>query len=717
MPDLLLEIGAEEIPAGYIPPALEALAVGMDQLLTGARIGYDGVESLRVLATPRRLTLFASGLIAAQEPITVEVSGPSKKVAYDDQGKPAKPLIGFCRSQDVALDAVRIKQTPKGDYCVVDKADPGRKTVEVLAEQLPGLITGLPFPKSMYWTERALTFARPIRNLVALLGEKFVPFEIGGVAAGRETEGHPFLAPGRIELKDADLETYKKKLEKAYVLVDLEARRDQLQQKIEKLLSKHGKGEVDNDLLDQVTLLVEWPGVLEGEFDKAFLDLPEEILIESMRYHQRFFPVRDAGDKLVNRFVAVHNRTDKQAKAIRGGCERVLTARLDDARFFWDHDRKVPLEEFAGRLSGIEYLQGLGSVADKSIRLATLCQTFSRHVPAPGYKGDAEKHATEAGGLCKADLLTEMVGEFPRLQGIMGGFYALEQKKNPEVVLAIAEHYLPRNPTDALPKTKLGVALSLADKFDHLAGCFALSLKPTGSSDPFALRRAAMGILRIFRAQQLDIGLGQWAVEALEQIRGQVDFDLEAVRSAVVGFVLDRLEEQYIRDGGDRDLFAACRFNRSDNPTDLETRITALKEVTGKPNWPSLQELAERTFNIAKPIVHEEPSSVDESLLEVDEERAVWRTYRECHESVQKLFDEQRYAEAAEAYEAALAEPVHWFFDKVFVNVEDERVRANRVSILKHVNLLFTRNFANLAALHVPEELKPQRGRKGSAPG
>ncbi|NLW50046.1 MAG: glycine--tRNA ligase subunit beta [Candidatus Brocadiaceae bacterium] len=693
MSDLLYEIGTEEIPAGYLQPALRRL---VDEF--AALLAANGLEarSVRGACTPRRLTLAAGGLPEAQAARRTKVVGPPASAAFDRDGRPTPAAHGFARSKGVPVESLQIEQSRKGPYVAAVVEEPGRPAGEVVPGLLAQATAGLRFPKSMRWESGGATFARPIRWLVALLRHEVLPLEIAGVHADRRTRGHRFLAPGEIELRDASYEDYRAALRRAYVIVDDRERRDILKGRISAILGAHGSELRDEALLDDVTGMVEWPHAVEGSFDDAFLAVPAPVLVAAMKGHQYDFPVWGADGRLRPRFVAVSDRTEEHDDLVRAGNERVLRARLDDARFFWEHDRGRPLDELVPRLEGVVFLGGLGTNLQRTERLAGLSVRIAQH---PG-GGAPVEHVQRAARLCKADLLTGLVGEFPALQGVVGGEIARVQGEPEPVARAVAEHYRPAGPDDALPETPAGRVLALADKLDVIVGCFAIGLLPSGSQDPYGLRRGALGILRIL---ERDVAVPYEALlrMAVETYREHGVETSEEARAALVAFVLERLE-QLARDRGFRhDFVAAVRASGWRRVDDFWRRLEALVECATRPWWPELVELVDRTHRITSD--DGDGAELREDLLSEPLERQLAAALAEHAGGIRERFAAGDYVGGAEAGCAAFARLVHEFFDQVFINVEDRAVRANRKALCRRVCTLFSHNLANLYWIQTTE--------------
>lgn len=690
MPDLLFEIGTEEIPASYIRPALSQLGTRFKAGLDDTRLSAADV---RTYATPRRLVLVAAGLPSTQPDAEVEVTGPPAKVAFDAEGKPTRAAEGFAKAQGVAVEALEVRETPKGKYCCAVKREPGRPTAELLAGSLPMHAASLSFPKSMIWKSGIGAFARPVRWVVALLDAEVVKFELLGVESGRVTYGHPFLAPGPVELKTSDFEPYQTVLREHKVIVDPDERRESICSQVLQALESFGGPMREADLLKEVTNLVEFPHVVIGEFDEQFLKAPAEIIETAMIHHQSYFPVRDCDENLLAKFLVVTNRGPEQAETTRAGNEHVLRARLADAKFFWEQDRKRPLADRVPELSQISFLRGLGTYAEKAERLVRLAGSVAEKL---GLEGEQKAHAERAARLCKADLLTQTVGEFANLQGVAGALLAAADGEAPEVAGAIRQHYQPRHAGDDLPASEVAIAVSLAEKIDNIAGCFVLGLTPTGSQDPYALRRQTHGLIRMVEHSGKHFSVADVFAEAQGLMPTRPDDPHEA-RAQMLGFLRDRLFTLWLDRGHPHDLINAALAAGFDDLVDFTARLALLNELAALPEWPDLVTVVERTYNIGKKAGAEGPPSED--LLAESEERKLWQVFADNREEIGARIERREYREAALLYAHVFGEPVHRFFEKVFVNVEDEALRNNRLRLLRAINELFSTRIADLSEI------------------
>ncbi|MFQ5963219.1 MAG: glycine--tRNA ligase subunit beta [Candidatus Scalinduaceae bacterium] len=690
MSNLLLEIGTEEIPAGYIAPALRQ----MEELFIGQvkknRISF---KDLHTTGTPRRLVLFADGLPQKQENVVEEIKGPSAKVAFDKSGLPTKAAIGFANSQGVKAEDLKVKDTPKGKYCFAIKEIEGKKVFDLLPGILAHIITSIVFPKSMRWKTEKLYFARPIRSILALFDKDVINLESNGIKADRKTNGHPFLSDKVKNVEFADYDVYKEMLRSLNVIVEIEERRNIISEAINSILSDYRTKLEDEELLDEVTNLVEYPGAVKCSFDREYLKIPGEIIETAMKDHQRYFPVKDKDGSLLPEFIVINDRGCNDSEIIRKGNERVLRARLADAKFFWDEDRKISLHERVNGLEGLVFHEDIGSYLNREERIGILAQFISEML---NFSPKRLKLVKRASLLCKADLLTEMVGEFPKLQGIIGREYALAEGENEEVANSIAEHYLPRYATDGLPKTEAGTVLSLADKFDIIASCFSAGLIPTGSQDPYALRRQAQGIIRILETRDFGVSFSKvfkMALSNLTDICASDDKDM--IYEKIKDFFKDRLNNYYLEKNYRYDIIESVMRSGFDNISDFFYRLKIVTKISKTHIWHSLVTVVERTFNIGKNCtIHGE---VNEDLLKEEEEHKLWNVYKSEKGKILAHVLPKRYEELSVLYNDVFAEPVHDFFDKVFVNVEDENIRNNRLLLVKKINELYTGNIANLA--------------------
>jgi glycyl-tRNA synthetase beta chain len=700
--ELLLEIGVEELPYQFIAPALATLKDSAEQMLKDQRLAF---QSARTLGTPRRLTLVVEGLAIQQTSMVKEAMGPSNAVAFDPAGQPTRAATGFAAGQGVAVQELQIRRTPKGEYLFAVKQEQGRPANVVLKELLPQLIAKLSFPKAMKWNSTGVRFARPVRWLVALYGGVTLPIEVAGITAGNRTEGHRVLGSAKgIAVRDS--ESYLKGLERQGVIPDQQRRRCMIEEQIATLCKKTGFTlNVDGDLLDQAVYTTEYPNAIIGSFKPAYLEVPQEILITSMKEHQGFFSLmhKETG-KLVPHFIAVTNNRAKDMGLIREGNERVLAARLADAKFFFDEDRKVKLGERVAKLAGVTFHQKLGTMEKKQQRVRKLAGFIASSVRP---QDDKLKQACErAADLCKADLLTGVVGEFPELQGIMGGEYAKHDGESEAVSQAIREQYLPRSIEGELPRTIAGQVLSLADRLDSVAAFFHVGLVPTGSEDPFALRRNATAIVRIILEGNLRINLGRYIDNARNLVIGDgfkgvpdseqkgrrrmTEFIFERVRhyGRVVHALRDDVIEAVLKPAHDKAL----------DLVDLVLRMKALESVTTKPEFDPLIV----GFKRAHRLVEKEQwdrKPVDEARFQHPTESALYQATAKEREKMMSAMTRGEYSQALDAL-VRLKPAIDAFFTAVMVNAEDPAVRSNRLSLLQEIDDFFN-SFADFSQIVV----------------
>ncbi|WJW75515.1 glycine--tRNA ligase subunit beta [Thiohalobacter sp. IOR34] len=677
--DLLIEIGTEELPPKALRRLSEAFRDGVDQGLDKAGLGFGGI---RAFASPRRLALLVEGLAAAQPDREQLRRGPALAAAFDDEGCPTPAALGFARSCGVAVEDLEKLETDKGTWLAYRSVEKGRPAGELVADIVGEALRRLPIPKRMRWGDLDVEFVRPVHWVVLLFGDQLIEAEILGVRTGRETRGHRFHHPEPLYIGEPA--AYAPLLEtEGRVLVDLDARREAIRgQVIEAAHALGGEALIDDGLLDEVTALVEWPVAVSGSFDRRFLEVPAEALISSMQDHQKYFPVVDESGGLLAHFVTISNIESRDPTQVQAGNERVIRPRLADAAFFWEQDRRQPLEGRIARLGDMVFQEKLGSLLDKENRL-----TGSAAEIAPRIGGEASL-AERAALLAKCDLLTSMVYEFPELQGIMGRYYAAHDGEPKEVATALDEQYMPRFAGDELPATPTGRALAIADRLDTLVGIFAIGQAPTGDKDPFALRRAALGVLRILIEGELDLDL-EWL---LQTAAGRFDPALGALEavSAVFDFMMDRLRAYYVDQGVGLKVFEAVRARRPTRPLDFDRRIQAVAKFTGLAEAESLAAANKRIGNILRKTDEPIPEQLDEAQLEEAAERALAERLAQLAAEVEPLMEAGRYTEALQRL-AGLREVVDRFFDEVMVMAEDQALRRNRLALLRQLQGLFLR--------------------------
>ncbi|MEJ2513896.1 MAG: glycine--tRNA ligase subunit beta [Gammaproteobacteria bacterium] len=686
--DFLVEIGTEELP----PKALKSLSQAFhDRVVAGladARLAFGDVESF---ATPRRLALRVSDLQTRQDDQALEMRGPPTRVGLAD-GQYTKAAVKFAESSGVPVDELVVQTTDKGEYLVARRREPGQPAEALLPDVVRRALGELPIPRRMRWGSSEAEFVRPVHWVVMLLGEDVVPCRVLDTDAGRLSRGHRFHSPGTLELRSAD--DYSAVLEsQGRVVASFEERRDRVRAQAEaEARDAGGELVLDPGLLDEVTALVEWPVALCGGFEQRFLELPEEVLIATLQDHQRYFPVRGQDGRLLPRFVTISNLESRQPEAVRSGNERVVRPRLADAAFFWGQDRSRPLGERFEALDRVVFEKSLGSVGDKARRVKALAE----YVAAAG--GGDTALAGRAATLAKCDLLCEMVGEFPELQGTMGRYYAAQDGEPAEVAQAIEEHYLPRFAGDRLPATITGRILALADKLDTIAGIFAIGKPPTGNRDPFGVRRAALGVLRILIEGGMDLdldGLVRRAVAAQPVETG------EELPAQVFDYLMDRLRGFYAEGGAGltagHDAFEAVAARRPVSMTDFHQRLSAVVEFSRLDAAEALAGANKRIANILRQAGEPSGTGPDRDAMTEQAAIALHDAVQAAARQISPLIEQRRYREALEVL-AGLREPVDTFFDDVLVMDPDPAIRANRLTLLASLRGLFM-NIADVSRL------------------
>ncbi|RLB44261.1 MAG: glycine--tRNA ligase subunit beta [Deltaproteobacteria bacterium] len=680
MAELLFEIGTEEIPSGYLTDALEEFKKLAFEKLKGLRIPVDG--GLRTYGTPRRLVLMGEGVYEKQEDIEEEVTGPPKNVAFSPDGEPTKAAIGFAKRQGVALEDLQVKSTPKGDYVCVRRKIEGRPTVEVLAQALPELIAQIPWPKSMRWGNIGFPFVRPIHWILALLDGQVISFEVAGIRSGNKTRGHRFMSPGEIEV--SGINDYLEKMKDAWVVVDPVERRSEVLRVAEIAAREAGGLPVpDEELACIVANLVEYPSAVCGSFEERFLALPEVVLITAMREHQRYFAVRDSEGKLIPNFVTINNTIARDPAVVRKGNERVLRARLADADFFFKEDRKRPLIDRLEDLKEVIYQADLGTSYAKVQRFTALAEWLaSESCP------EKVENIVLASKLCKCDLVTHMVDEFPSLQGKIGEVYARLDGHPEEVCVAIREHYMPLRAGGELPKTLAGSIVGLADRMDTIVGCFAVGLEPTGTADPFALRRHALAILRILESISVPVRLGDFVSRSAELLARDIAFERNTLMGRVLGFFRERYKQMMLRRGyGSAEVEAviSAEFDRIEC---LKTRVEAVKQFSeSSPEFEPLALTFKRVKNILKKADKE--YAVDPGLFREKCEKDLWAFYGKFKPEVEEAVNQGDYEKAFETL-SKFRNPVDSLFEDVeILTKENDRLRENRLGLLQAIEKLF----------------------------
>jgi len=678
--ELLLEIGTEEIPAGYLDGAADELKRLTEAALRENRIDLSG--EVLTYYTPRRLTLVCKGLAERQEDYTQEVMGPPKSAAYDKNGNPTKAATGFAAKNGISVEEISFIDTPKGEYLFVKRMIPGRPCTEVLSEVLPKLISQISWPKSMKWGDIGFPFARPIHWVLALLDGKVIPFEIAGVTSGNTTMGHRFMSPKTLEIRD--FQDYLKKMKENFIVIDQVERRKEIEQAVVKMVKEvSGVPINDPDLVVIVANLVEYPSAVCGGFDRSFLEIPAPVLITAMRKHQKYFAIEDDKGRLMPHFVAINNTIARDEAVVKKGHERVLRARLSDAAFFFREDRKKSLLDRLDTLKDVIYQAKLGTSYAKVERFAAIAQALADEV-AP----EKKDYVALAARLCKCDLVTSIVTEFTELQGVMGREYAMLDGHPEEVCNAIHEHYLPAKAGDDLPQTVTGAIVGMADRMDTIAGCFAIGLEPTGAADPFALRRHALAIIRIIEDRGWEISIRELITRSLDLLNRDIQFDKDKVHAGILNFFRERYKNRMLTAGYDTDLIEAIVSAGFDRISELGLRMEQLKRfIKESGDFNALALTFKRVSNILKN--QEMVLKVDEKIFKDRTENDLWAAYTGIKDNVKALMADKRYYEALNII-AGLKRPVDAFFDGVEVlTKESDRLRNNRVAILQNITGLF----------------------------
>ncbi len=678
--DFLVELGTEELPPKALKPLSDALTAGITQGLTDAGIGFGEVESF---AAPRRLAVRVRNLADAQPDKSVEKRGPAVKAAFDDAGNPTRALTGFATSLGVTPDQLDTLETDKGAWVVFRTVENGRPTVELMPELVEQALAGLPIPKRMRWGSYRTEFVRPVHWAIMLFGNKIIDTPIMGLNPGNKTRGHRFHCPKSLIVPTpGDYEVVLK--QEGYVIADFAERREQIRAGVIALAEKEagGKAVIDEDLLDEVTALNEWPVPLMGRFEERFLEVPAEALISSMKEHQKYFHVVTAAGDMLPLFITVANLQSKDPAQVISGNEKVIRPRLSDAAFFYETDRKTRLEDRIDQLKPIVFQEKLGSLYDKSVRVAALAKKIAAAI------GSDPALAERAAMLAKTDLVTEMVLEFTDLQGIMGQYYAEHDGEAGDVAKALNEQYMPRFAGDDLPTTLTGCAVAIADRLDSLVGLFGINQPPSGTRDPFALRRASLGVLRIIIERELPLDLQtccQWAEDNFTVLTEQ------NTAATVVDYMLERFRAHYDEQGIGAEVFLAVHARRPTKPLDFDRRVKAVEAFRQLPEALALAGANKRVSNIlTKQGGDTVGETVDKNLLQDQAEQALAEHISQQADKVLPLFEQGNYAAALTSL-ASLREPVDKFFDDVMVMAEDEAIRHNRLAMLNQLRNLFLR--------------------------
>lgn len=671
--DLLFELGTEELPPVSLKTLRDALKANVAEALTAQDFSFESIESY---ATPRRLALIVRQLSDAQPDKEVERLGPAVVAAFDDDGNPKPAAVGFAKSCGVEVDQLERIETDKGERLGYTLSQKGQPLSELIEQILNSALKKLPIPKPMRWGDSSAQFIRPVHWTVLLHGSSVLEATILDTKTGNVSRGHRFMAQGDVTLHDAD--DYMNKLKAEHVIVSFEQRQKLIEDQVKAAAEKlGGVAQIEQDLLDEVTGLVEWPVALTGEFDTEFLKVPAECLVSSMAEHQKYFHVLDKDGNLMPNFITISNIESSNPRVVIEGNEKVIRPRLADAMFFYEKDQQSTLESHQERLKKVVFQNQLGSVQEKAERVAELAKTI-----APQVGADPEL-AHRAGLLSKCDLTTQMVGEFDKLQGIMGTYYARHDGEDDSVAIAMTEQYLPKYSGDALAQNPVGQCIAIADRVDTLAGIFGIGQAPKGAKDPFALRRASIGLLRTIVENQLSLDLEQLVEQSLTQFDGKLTDELAAEK--LLNFIFDRFRAWYLDQNVSANTVSAVMALRPTQPLDFDQRIKAVQHFQTLPESESLSAANKRVKNILAKADIEVPDTIDPSLLQDTAEKALADTIGTVEAELATI---DNYQERLTRL-AALRDDVDAFFDNVMVNADNDAVKANRLALLKKLEGMF----------------------------
>ncbi len=672
--DLLFELGVEELPSAYMAKALKDLENLARKKFTEARLKYS---ELKVYGTPRRLTLFITAMEEIQQDAIIENRGPKKAIAIDKQGNPSSAAQGFARGQGVRVEDLLVKEVDGVEYIFAVKNEISRPAADILADVVKEIVYSIVFPKSMRWAYYQTRFARPIRWLLLLFGDKVIDLEIENIKSGKVTWGHRFLGQGALEVNNA--EGYFQALRENYVILDQEERKTMIWNQVQDIAQNQGGNAMeDPELLEEITYLVEYPHAFYGQFSKSYLEVPPEVLTTSMIEHQRYFPVYDAEGELMAGFIGVRNGTDYCLDIVRAGNERVIKARLEDALFFWREDTKKPFQDMAPGLSNVLFHERLGTIMDKVKRITELACYIGQKTAL-----SQESRLVRAAYLCKADLMSSMVYEFPELQGIMGRYYAQISGEEAEVSQAVFEHYLPRFAGDNLPETPTGIVLSLSEKIDNLIGSYAIGIKPSGSQDPYALRRQALGIVNIIVNKNLKLNLQDVLSKSYAGFNSiNPEQGLEDTVKEVIDFILQRMRGVLMEKSIAYDVIDAVFMSAAVDITDIYSRAVCLQQFKAMPEFDDLMVVFNRSHNLSRKWQSEEVQF--DKLTDVSE-ISLYKQVNMVRTEVQSAVQAGEYILAMKTI-ATLRPEVDNFFEAVMVMVDDEVLKNARLGLLRSIS-------------------------------
>lgn len=674
--NLLIELGTEELPPKALKSLRDSLKSGIESGLKSAELSFD---SIKAYATPRRLAVLVKQVETEQQDKEVEKRGPAVNVAFDDTGKPTKAAEGWARSNGITVEQADRLKTDKGEWLLNKATVKGQTLADLVQGILEAAIKALPIPKPMRWGDSTAQFIRPVHTLTVMLGSELIEAEILETKSARFIQGHRFHSPQGFELDHVD--NYLTKLHEAKVIANFEERIETIQSEVSRLASELG-GQViqDDELVEEVAALVEWPVALTASFDQGFLAVPKEPLIVTMKDDQRYFPVEDGKGNLLPQFIFITNIESRDPQQIIKGNEKVVRPRLADAQFFFESDKKAPLESRVAALDSVLFQKQLGSIGDKARRISVLAGKIANQLTAD------VKASERAGLLCKADLVSDMVSEFPETQGVMGKHYALNDGESPVVAEAIEQHYWPRFSGDELPLTKEACAVALADKLDTLVGIFGIGQVPKGDRDPFALRRAALGLLRTLVERELSLDLHELLAASVEGFGDKLSNS--TVANDVFEFLLGRFRPWYQDQGISVDVIQSVLARSPSKPTDFDQRVKAVQSFKSMDSAASLAAANKRVGNILAKSDEEISGNVDEALLQEESETTLYRLVNQTEGIVKPLIADGKYNDAL-THLSELKEPVDAFFEHVMVNADDNKVRINRLNLLFRLRQLF----------------------------
>ena len=691
MDNLLIEIGTEEIPAGYIIPALEAFKKNILNALDKSRVDHGEAQ---ILGTPRRLSLLVNDVANSQNPKTSTITGPPEKIGFDKNNNPTIAAQKFAEKAGIDVKQIKVEDTKKGRYLTAVIEEKCESTGSILESILEKQILVIPFPKSMRWGSLSISFARPIISLLGLIGSKSLDFKVGNVKSGSTIFGHQFMHPGEYEVCTAD--DYSKVAESIGIIPDIEKRKKVLIDAIESC-AKEKSSQIlkDEELIDIVANLVEYPYPIVGRFDDEFLKVPDEVLITAMREHQKYFALTDTKGNLKPLFIAVNNTKARDMSLVAHGHEKVLRARLSDAKFFYEQDCKSTLDEFSDKLKNVTFQEKLGSVYDKTLRIALLGQFLVKNSSYDD-KQSLQNNITRAAKICKADLVSQVVIEFTKLQGVIGRAYALNTGENQDVAFAIEQHYRPVQSGGKLPENPTANLLAIADKLDTICGCFSIGLIPTGAADPYALRRQGIGIIQIMLEEKYNFSLNSLIDQGVDAFMSDKD-KAEEISLKIKEFFQNRMVNILIDKGFSREAVNSALFASFDNLPDVVLRVKALDSLIQEPGFQPLAITFKRVENIIKKAKIVENIVVDATLFEDESEKQLFNAVNEVGLTIDSFIQDGNYDQALSTI-AGLRPKVDTFFDDVMVMSDDEKLRQNRIALLSSISKLF-KNIANFSMI------------------